>query len=273
MSTSEITIDYTAIKERQQRTWSAGDYALIGTTLQMTGELLCEVVDVAAGERVLDVAAGNGNAALAAARRGCDVTACDYVPALLERARARAAAEGLSLETDAADAEALPYADASFDVVLSTFGVMFTPQQEQAASELVRVCRPGGRIGLISWTPTSFVGQMFKLVGRYTPPPAGVRSPLLWGSETRLGELFGQDVARCDHQRREFMFRYRSAAHWLDAFRAWYGPMNRAFAALEPAAQAAFERDLVALAEAHNTSSATLRVPSEYLLTVAVKAS
>jgi ubiquinone/menaquinone biosynthesis C-methylase UbiE len=265
-------VDFDAIKTRQQATWSSGDYAVIGTTLQIVGETLCEAVDVAAGERVLDVAAGNGNAALAAARRGADVVATDYVPALLERAQARAASDGVMIETRDADAEALPFDNAAFDVVLSTFGVMFTPNPEQAAAELLRVTRSGGRIGLANWTPDSFVGQMFKIVGRYVPPPAGVRSPLEWGSEERLTDLFGKNVASLAVQRRHFVFRYRSAQDWLDAFRDYYGPTLKAFAALDVQAQAAFESDLLALANEHNTGGAnTLRVPSEYAEIVAVK--
>jgi ubiquinone/menaquinone biosynthesis C-methylase UbiE len=265
--------DFEAIKTRQQGTWSSGDYAVIGTTLQIVGESICEAVDVSAGEQVLDVAAGNGNATLAAARRGCRVTASDYVPALLERTRARAAAEGLTIDVREADAEALPFADASFDVVLSTFGVMFTPNQEQAAAELVRVCRPGGRIGLTNWTPEGFIGQMFKIVGKYAPPPAGVRSPLQWGTEARLAELFGSNVQAIDAQRRDFVFRYRSAEDWLDTFRTYYGPTYKAFGALDDAGQKAFASELLALANEHNTSkTGALRVPSEYLEIVVVKA-
>jgi len=270
--TETTTVDFDAIKQRQQGTWSSGDYAVIGTTLQLTGESLCEALDVAAGERVLDVAAGNGNVALAAARRGCEVTATDYVPALLDGTRARAAAEGLTIDVREADAEALPFADESFDIIVSTFGVMFTPNQEQSAAELLRVCRPGGRIGLTNWTPEGFIGQMFKIVGRYAPPPAGIRSPLEWGKEARLAELFGAD-ARVEVQRREFVFRYRSAEHWLAAFRDYYGPTFKAFGALDEDGQAAFAADLLAHANSHNTSiTGTLRVPSEYLEVVAVKA-
>ena len=273
MSSSTATIDFEAIKARQQGTWSAGNYAVIGTTLQLTGETLCESVDVAAGEKVLDVAAGNGNASLAAARRGCEVTATDYVPALLDGTTARAASEGLTIEVREADAEAMPFADSTFDVVLSTFGVMFTPNQERAADELVRVCRPGGRIGLTNWTPEGFVGQMFKIVGRYAPPPAGLRSPLEWGTEDRLSDLFGSNVQRLDVQRRHFVFRYRSAEDWLAAFRDYYGPTHKAFGALDAEGQAGFARDLLALVNEQNTSSnGTLRIPSEYLEVVAVKA-
>jgi SAM-dependent methyltransferase len=270
MSTTTTTPDFDAIKGRQQGTWSSGDYAVIGTTLQITGEMLCEAVDVSAGERVLDVAAGNGNASLAAARRGGVVTASDYVPALLEGTRARATADGLTIDIREADAEALPFADSSFDVVLSTFGVMFTPNQARAAAELARVCRPGGRIGLANWTPESFVGGIFKTVGRYVAPPAGIRSPLEWGTRARLDELFGTDVTIAADER-QFVFRYRSAEHWLDAFRDYYGPTHKAFAALDDAGHAALERDLLALAAAHNTSTTgALRIPGTYLEIVVV---
>ena len=267
------TPDFEAIKVRQQGTWSSGDYAVIGTTLQIVGETLCEAVDIEAGERVLDVAAGNGNATLAAARRGAEVTASDYVPALLADARARAAANGLTIETREADAEALPFGDSAFDAVLSVFGVMFTPNQERAAAELVRVCRSGGRVGVASWAPDSFIGQMFKIVGRYAPPPAGVRSPLEWGDASRLADLFGAGVRSVDTQRREFVFRYRSAEHWLDTFRTYYGPTHKAFAALDEDAQQAFASDLLTLANEHNTSTrGGFRVPSAYTEAVAVKA-
>jgi SAM-dependent methyltransferase len=271
MTTAASTVDYEGIKTRQHATWASGDYAVIGTSLQIVGESLCEAVDVASGQRVLDVAAGNGNASLAAARRGCEVTAADYVDELLEGARRRAASEGLTIDTRQADAEALPFPDASFDVVLSTFGVMFSPNQERAAAELLRVCRPGGRIGLANWTPTGFVGQMFKIVGRYAPPPPGVASPLAWGTEPRLAELFGDRVETLDAPKRDFVFRYRSAQHWLDTFRAYYGPTLKAFAALDDDAGKAFENELVVLATESNTSSDALRVPSEYLEVVAIK--
>jgi ubiquinone/menaquinone biosynthesis C-methylase UbiE len=262
-TTTDAPIDLTAVKSKQQATWSSGDYSVIGTTLQITGELLCEAVDVAAGERVLDVAAGNGNASLAAARRGAVVTASDYVGSLLEGAAARAAAEGLPLECREADAEALPFDDGSFDVALSTFGAMFTPHQEQTAAELLRVVRSGGRIGLANWTPSGFVGQMFKIVGRYVPPPAGVRSPLEWGTTERLTELFAG--ARVETTTRQFVFRYRSAQEWVDTFRTYYGPTHKAFGALDETQRDAFEHDLLALAEANDTGSGSLRIPSDYL--------
>jgi SAM-dependent methyltransferase len=271
-TTNAPVVDFDAIKTKQQATWASGDYAVIGTTLQIVGEMLCEAVDLDAGAQVLDVAAGNGNASLAAARRGCQVTASDYVPALLDGTLARAAAERLTIEAREADAEALPFGDASFDAVLSTFGIMFCPNQEQTAAELVRVCRPGGRIGLANWTPAGFVGQMFKIVGRHVPPPAGVRPPLEWGTEARLQELFGGEVRKLDVQAKHFVFRYRSARHWLDAFRTYYGPTFKAFGTLDDAEATAFEEELLALADASNTSTTdTLRVPSEYLEIVATR--
>jgi SAM-dependent methyltransferase len=267
------TVDLDAVKSRQQLAWADGDYAVIGTTLQVTGELLCEAVDVSAGERVLDVAGGNGNASLAAARRGGDVTATDYVGELLDRTGARAAAEGLSIERREADAEALPFEDGSFDVVLSAFGVMFTPNQQRAAQEIRRVCRPGGRIGLTNWTPSGFVGQMFKIVGRYAPPPAGLRSPLEWGTNPRLSELFA-GVRTLLVEERYFLFRYRSAAHWVETFRTFYGPMVKAFASLDGSGRAALAEELLHHAESNNIATdGTLKVPSEYFEVVAVEGS
>jgi len=270
MTTTFTSVDYDALKQRQQSTWAAGDYAEIGVTLQSVGEHLCEAVDIRAGERVLDVAAGNGNASLAAARHWCEVTATDYVPALLERARERAAAERRDISFREADAEALPFAEVSFDVVLSTFGVMFAPDQRKAASELIRVCRPGGRIGLANWTPEGFAGQLFKTFGKYLPPPAGVNSPALWGTEAHLRQLFaGHDLAM---KRRHFCFRYRSIAHWLDVSKRCFGPTNRAFAALEIAKQKALEADLTALLHRTNRDGErSLIVPSEYLEVVVTR--
>ncbi len=260
------TIDLTAIKARQQGAWSSGDYAIVGTTLQIVGEELCEALDLHSGQKVLDVAAGNGNVSLAAARRWCDVVATDYVPALLERARERAAAEGLDIAFREADAEALPFADGSFDVVVSTFGVMFTPDQERAAGELARVCRRGGKIGLANWTPEGFIGQLFKTIGRHMPPPAGVKSPSLWGTRARIAELLGPHAASIEAAQRNFMFRYRSPAHWLDVFKTYYGPVLKTFAALEPAAQSALERDLITLVDQFNRAKdGTMAVPGEYL--------
>ena len=270
MTTMLAEPDYAAIKQRQQAVWAAGDYAVIGTTLQIVGERLCEAVDVRAGERVLDVAAGNGNATLAAARRFADVTSTDYVGALLERGRERAAADRLPVTFQEADAEALPFADGSFDVVLSTFGVMFTPNQERAAAEMSRVLRRGGRIGLANWTPDGFIGQLFKTIGRHVPPPAGVKPPPLWGTQARLAELFPGH--RVEASTQVFNFRYRSPAHWLEVFRTYYGPTNRAFAALDAKKQAALEGDILELLGSMNRGgSETLIVPSEYLEIVVTK--
>jgi len=261
--------DLDAIKARQRATWGAGDYAVIGTRLQIVGETLCEAADVRGGERVLDVAAGNGNAALAAARRWADVVASDYVPELLAKARTRAAADGLALRTEEADAERLPFADASFDAVLSVFGVMFVPRQEQAAAELMRVCRPGGRIALANWTPDGFIGRLFKVIGAHVPPPAGVRPPALWGTAEHIRELFGDGAREITTARREYAFRYRSPAHFLEVFRTYYGPVHKAFAALDAAGQQALERDLLALLDDCNRSGdATLVAPGTYLESV-----
>jgi SAM-dependent methyltransferase len=260
--------DLAALKTKQQAMWASGDFAVIGTTLQIVGETLCEAADVRSGERVLDVAAGNGNATLAAARRFARVTSTDYVPALLERGRRRADAEALDVAFEFADAEALPYQPGTFDVVLSTFGVMFAPDQTQAAGELARVCRPGGRIGLACWTPEGFLGDLFRLVGKYVPPAAGVKSPLLWGTEPRLRELFPQASA-IQNTRRMFPFRYLSAEHFVDVFRAFYGPTHKAFAALDADGQAGLERDMVALLrKADRGDRAGLVVDGEYMETV-----
>jgi SAM-dependent methyltransferase len=264
--------DLAVVKSRQQATWSSGDYAVIGTTLSLTGELLCEAVNLRPGQGVLDVAAGNGNATLAAARRWANVTSTDYVPALLERGRARATAERLPVTFQEADAEQLPFEDGAFDVVLSVFGVMFTPNQEQAAQELLRVCRPGGTIGLASWTPESFIGHVFRTIGKHVPPPAGVKSPALWGTEERLRELFGDGISEIRTTRRHFVFRYHSAQHWLDVFRTYYGPTLKAFAALDDAGQASLAHDLIELLQRFNQGGAnTLAVPSEYLEVVATR--
>lgn len=264
--TSSPAIDLAAVKTRQQAAWSTGNYAVVGTTLQIVGENLCEALDLRSGARVLDVAAGNGNATLAAARRWCDVTSTDYVSSLLESGRGRAQAEGHTIQFQEADAENLPFADASFDAVMSTFGVMFTPNQDKAASELARVCKPGGRIGLANWTPESFIGQLFKTIGKYIPPAPGVKSPGLWGTKARLEELFGKTAREIRTTSREFAFRYRSPTHWIEVFRAYYGPMNKTFGALDAGKQAAFTQDLLALMESRNRSGdRTLVLPSEYL--------
>src|SRR5262245_42601328 len=272
MIATQPQVDLTAVKRRQHATWSSGDYAVIGTTLALTGELLCEAVELRPGQRVLDVAAGNGNATLAAARRWGNVTSTDYVVALLERGRAKAAAERLPVTFQEADAEQLPFADRSFDVVLSVFGVMFTPNQEQAAAELLRVCRSGGKIGLANWTPEGFIGQVFRTIGKHIPPPVGVKSPALWGSEQRLRELLGDGISELRITKRSFVFRYRSAQHWLEVFRTYYGPVLKAFAALDAAGQARLAGELREVLERFNQGGGeTLAVPSEYLEVVATR--
>jgi ubiquinone/menaquinone biosynthesis C-methylase UbiE len=264
--------DLTAVKTRQQGAWSSGDYAVVGTTLQIVGETLCEALDLRAGQKVLDVAAGNGNVTLAAARRWCEVVSTDYVPALLERGRERAAAERLAVEFREADAEALPFPDASFDAVVSTFGVMFTADQDKAAAELVRVCKPGGKIGLANWTPDGFIGQVFKTIGQHMPPPAGVKSPALWGTGARITELFDAQASSIQLEQREFVFRYRSAQHWLDVFKTYYGPLLKTFGAIDPKVQTALTEDLFALIKRFNRSGdATMVVPSEYIEVVVTR--
>jgi ubiquinone/menaquinone biosynthesis C-methylase UbiE len=267
---SAVTPDLAAVKTRQQAAWSSGDYAIVGTTLQIVGEMLCEAVDLRSNQHVLDVAAGNGNATLAAARRFADVTSTDYVGALLERGKERAAADRLNVKFQEADAENLPFADASFEVVLSTFGVMFTPNQEQAAKELMRVVKPGGKIGLANWTPDGFIGQLFKTLGKYLPPAAGVKSPALWGTKPHLEMLFADASVATTGQ--HFAFRYKSPEHMLEIFRRYYGPVLKAFAALDAKAQAELEADVLALMARFNTAKdGTLVAMSEYLEVVVTK--
>jgi ubiquinone/menaquinone biosynthesis C-methylase UbiE len=259
------TVDLAAVKSRQQAAWGSGDYAIIGTTLQIVGETLCEAIDLRSNQRVLDVAAGNGNATLAAARRFADVVSTDYVGSLLERGRERAKADRLPVTFQEADAEALPFADGSFDIVLSTFGVMFTPNQQRAADELKRVCRPGGKIGMTNWTPESFIGQLFRTIGKYVPPAPGVKSPALWGTKAHLDALFGSN-ATVAALPKNFVFRFKSPKHWVEVFRNYYGPVVKAFAAIDPTAQEALEADLLALLDKFNVAKdGTLVVPSEYL--------
>jgi SAM-dependent methyltransferase len=265
-------IDLAAVKERQQAAWSSGDYAVIGTTLQIVGEQLAETCDLRWDEKVLDVAAGNGNATLAAARRGARVVSTDYVGSLLERGAERAKAEGLNVEFAVADVENLPFEDGQFDAVVSTFGVMFAPDHARSAAEMARVCRSGGRIGLANWTPDGFIGQMFKVLGRHVPPPAGVQPPSLWGTEEHLAELFGDQAATIEATKRTFNFRYRSGAHFVDVFRAWYGPIHKAFAALGEGAGPALERDLIELVDSLNVGgSNAMVVPSTYLEAVVTR--
>lgn len=264
--------DLGPVKARQQSTWASGDFAVIGTTLQIVGEDLCEALDLRAGQRVLDVAAGSGNAAIAAARRWCDVTASDYVPALLHKAQERARAEQLPIRCEFADAEALPYADGSFDVLTSTFGAMFTPEHKKPAQEMLRVCRSQGKIGLANWTPGGFIGEQFKTIAKYIAPPAGLKSPALWGTEAHIAELFGADASAIATDVKTFMFRYKTAEHWIDIFKTYYGPVLKTFEALDPAARNALTGDLKELIARFNAArDGTMVVPGEYLQAVIVK--
>ena len=266
VTTTGTTVNYTAIKTKQKATWGSGDYGRIGITLQITGEALCEALDIRSGQSVLDVAAGNGNASLAAARRFCKVVSTDYVPSLLEQSRIRATAEKLAIDYREADAEDLPFDDEEFDNVVSTFGVMFAPNQGQAASELIRVCKKGGKIGLANWTPDGFVGQVFKTVGRQLPPPPGVSSPAAWGTQVFLEKHFGARVSNIEETPRQFTFRYHSPEHWLDIFSTYYGPMVKAFEALDEAAGASLRNEVERLIGQHNRATdGTMVVPSDYL--------
>ncbi len=264
--------DLSAVKTKQQAAWSSGDYALIGATLQIVGEQLAEAMDLRAGQTLLDVAAGNGNVTLAAARRWCNVTSTDYVETLLARGRKRAEADGLRIDFRIADAENLPFDDGSFDAVVSTFGAMFSPDQNKTASEMLRVCRAGGKIGLANWTPEGFIGRMFKVIGKHMPPPAGVKSPALWGTRVWLEEAFGAAASAIAVEPRMFMFRYRSPQHFLDIFREYYGPMLKAFEALDAAGRKGLAADLLGLMDDMNTASdGTMVVPGEYLEVVITK--
>jgi SAM-dependent methyltransferase len=270
VTTTAPTPDLAAIKAKQQQTWASGDFHAVAATIVLVAEHLVDVADLHAGWRVLDVATGSGNAAIAAARLGCEAVGVDYVPALLERGRARAAAEGLDVELLEGDAEALPFPDASFDAVVSVFGAMFAPDQERAAAELLRVCKPGGRIALASWTPDGFIGEMFRTVGAHVAPPAGLRSPMLWGTEAGLRDLLGDRVASLEVRERVHTFRFRSAFDFVDFFRRWYGPTTRAFASLDADAQEALEADLVALADEHDRlGTGPVAVPAVYTEAVA----
>jgi ubiquinone/menaquinone biosynthesis C-methylase UbiE len=270
--TTNPSLDFSVIKARQQTVWSTGDYSVIGNTLVIIAEELCEAADLHSGETVLDVATGNGNTALAAARRFGVVTGIDYVPELLENGRQRAAAERLNINFAEGDTENIPFPDASFDVVLSTLGVMFAPNQEKAASELLRVCRSGGRIGLANWTPTGFIGALFRIIGKYAPPPAGLKPGSLWGTEERLRELFGNEISALQTTRRNFVFRYHSAAHWLEQFITYYGPTNVTFKNLDAEKQKQFSSDVISLLESLNRATdGTLAAPSEYLEAVATR--
>ena len=269
---NQVTPDFAAIKIRQQTAWSSGDYAVVGATLQIVGEQLAEAMDLRAGAKVLDIAAGNGNFTLAAAHRWCDVTSTDYVEALLIRGRLRAEAEGLKVTFQKADAEELPFGDGAFDAVASTFGAMFSPDQGRTASEMLRVCRSGGRIGLANWTPDGFIGQMFKTIGKHLPPPAGLKSPALWGTSEWMEKAFGAESSALKAKPRNFVFRYRSPQHFLDVFRDYYGPMLKAFEALNAAGRKALSQDIIELIGRFNTSGdGTVIVPGEYLEVVVTK--
>lgn len=258
--------NYAAIKDKQKGIWSSGDYARVGTTLQIVGEKLADAMDVHADQKILDVAAGNGNFTLAAARRWADITSTDYVHSLLERGKQRAIADGFDLTFELADAEDLPFADGIFDAAASTFGVMFAPNQKQAASEMKRVVRKGGKIGLATWTPNGFVGVMSGIIRDYVPMPAGLDSPMLWGTDAHLETLFGQQVEEIEIVRKHFNFRYRSADHWLEVFRRYYGPLHMAFETLDDLQQQALAQDLINMIEQMNQSEdESMRVPGEYL--------
>jgi ubiquinone/menaquinone biosynthesis C-methylase UbiE len=264
--------DLEVIKERQQRSWASGDYAMLGSTFVVISELLCEAVDLRSGQEVLDVATGSGNTALAAARRFCEVTGVDYVPDLLKRARERAAAERLRVSFQEGDAENVPFPDATFDVVLSTIGAMFAPDQQRAAGELLRVCRAGGTIGMANWVPDGFIGEMLRVHARYLPPPPGLEPPVLWGTEERVRELFGEYVASLQATRRVFFFRYRSVEHYWDFMRTHNGPTIGAFQALDATARENLEGELMELTRRFNRSGdGTMIVPADYLEIVATR--
>ena len=269
---TQAAADLDAIKARQQAAWSSGDYAVVGTTLQIVGETLCEALDLRAGSRVLDVAAGNGNATLAAARRFCDVVSTDYVPALLDKGRERAAAERLAVDFRTADAEQLPFENGEFDVAMSVFGVMFTPDHARAARELARVTRAGGRIGLANWTPDSFIGHLFKVLGKHIPPAAGLKPPALWGTEDHLRTIFGPAIGAMQATTRQFTFRYRSADHFIDVFRNYYGPVHKAFLALPAEQQSRLDGDLREVIARFSRGGDTMVVPSDYLEAVITRA-
>jgi SAM-dependent methyltransferase len=266
------TPDLGAVKQKQQAAWASGDFAVVASRIVLVAEHLCDTADLHAGWRVLDVATGSGNAAIAAARHGCEAVGVDYVPALLQAGRIRAAAEGLTVELLEGDAEALPFPDNSFDAVTSVFGTMFAPDHAQTAAELLRVCRPGGTIALASWTPEGFIGDLFRTVGAHVPPPAGVQSPMLWGTEAHLRELFGDGIASLELEERTFDFRFTSPEEFVDFFRTWYGPTLKAFAALEGDARDALELDLVELARRWDRlgSPGAIALPAAYTEAVAV---
>ena len=267
---TELVLD--GLKAKQQKTWASGDYGAVAALIHPIAEELVQAADLSAGTTVLDVAAGTGNAALAAARCGCQVTASDYVTGLLDRARARAEAEHLPLTCEVADAENLPYPDGHFDAVLSVVGAMFAPDQERTAAELARVCRSGGTIAMANWAPDGFIGELFRTVGRRVPPPPGIRGPVEWGSEGRVRELFADRVHTVRAVPRTFVFRFTSAEAFADFFREHYGPTLKAFEALGPDGDP-LHKDIVELVARYNTATdGTVKVPSAYLQVVATRA-
>lgn len=269
---TSTAVDYEAIKDKQRAGWETGDYPRVGNTLQIIAELLVEAADVRAGQRALDVACGQGNAALAAARRFAEATGVDYAKNLLEQGRERAAAEHLPVTFLEGDAEQLPVPDASYDLVLSTVGVMFAPDHQRAADELVRVTAPGGRIALASWTPTGMIGQMFKVVSKWAPPPAGVRPPTLWGTEEHLAELFGDRVEWISLTKREYVFRYHSPEHFSEWFREFYGPITRLAGTLSAEDLAKFAAELADVPRQFNRADdGTVAGAAEYLEAVGVR--
>lgn len=265
MTNIAATPDYVAIKAKQNAAWTSGDYARIGSTLQITGEELAEAAALLPGAKVLDVAAGNGNATLAFARRFCDVTSTDYVDALLQASQKRANADGLHVNYQVADAEDLPFSNDQFDAVVSTFGVMFTPNQKQAASELQRVCRPGGKIAMANWTPESFIGALFKTLGKHVPPPAGLNSPAQWGTDSWLAETFGEQAREISFTRKNFNFRYASPQTFVDFFRTYYGPVHKAFLAVGDDGAGALQGEILETISSFDVSEeGMMMVPSEY---------
>ena len=264
--------DFGAIKERQRQAWESGDFAVVAARIVLVAEQLCDTADLRAGWRVLDVATGSGNAAIAAARHGCTAVGVDYVPSLLRRGRERASAEGLTVAFLEGDAESLPFPDRSFDAVTSVFGSMFAPDHERAAAELLRVCKPGGTIALASWTPDGFIGELFRTVAAHVKPPAGVRSPMLWGTEDHLRDLFGDGIASLTVTERTFTWRFVSAEEFVGFFRAWYGPTLKAFAALEGSARDALAADLVALARRFDRldDDDAIAIPATYTEAIAI---
>src|SRR5262245_6678252 len=270
-TTTQRPTDLEAVKQRQQATWASGDYSAVATLIVPVAERLVDLADLRAGSRVLDVATGSGNAALAAARLGSDVVGIDYVDALLDRGRERAAAEHLTIDLRPGDAEDLPFADASFDAVLSVFGSMFAPDHDQTAREIARVTRPGGTIALASWTPDGFLGDLFRTVARYAPPPPGIASPVLWGDADHLASLFGPAVS-WTHSTRTFTFRFRSAEAFVDYFSVHYGPTLKALAAAGDRASE-LTAALIELARTGNrlAGAGPVAIPATYLASVGTR--